>query len=429
MGLGKTYQALSFLALHPEMRPAVIVCPASLKYNWQREAWQHARLDAEVLDGTRPVHTPGNLWIINYDIMQYWVPWLITQKPVLAILDEFQKIKNRAAKRTVACTHLGQAAEAVMGLSGTPILSKPVEFYPILHLVAPQVFPSFHKYAFTYCDPKRGFKNHWDFNGASNIPQLRGLLAPIMLRRLKEDVLPELPRKARTVIPVRIDNAKEYAKAENEFIEWLAEAKGTEAAKRARGAEALVKLGALKRLAAEGKRKAVLEWLMDWREATGQKIVVFAVHRSITEWLHKALPGSVLINGDTNNRARQEAVDKFQRDGDKCPWFVGNLEAAGVGLTLTAASTTAFVEIGWVPTAHEQAEDRVLRIGQKAASVNAYYFVGRGTVEERVMRVLEAKADVVGQVLDGVARVVQTTVMQELLQSRGKGKGQTRKAG
>lgn len=419
MGLGKTYQTIAYLQLHPEIRPAVIICPASLKYNWQREFDKHADMDAEVLEGTRPGRLSGKLWIINYDILGAWMPKLLAAGVQCAVLDECHRVKNRKAKRTQAAKVLTRVCPHVIGLSGTPIVNGPVEFFPILQMVAPKDFKSFTDYAFRYCGPKQGFGGHWDFRGASNLAELHRRISPYMLRRSKAEVLPELPKKTRTVIPVKIP-MKEYNRARDLFIDWLTENKGAEAAKRARGAEALVKLGQLKQLAAWGKLKAIKEWVADWREdAPDQKLVVFAVHKSVVAALVAAFPEAVVITGDVGLKARQKIVDRFQNDPN-CWLFVGNIRAAGEGITLTASSTVAMVEVGWTPAEHDQAEDRVLRIGQTAAHVDAYYFVAKGTVEEQIMELIDAKRDVVGKVLDGVraGMAVSTKVIEGLLSQR-----------
>lgn len=416
MGLGKTYQALSYLKLHPQVRPCVIVCPASLKYNWERELWTHARLDATVAEGRQPSQLDGNIWILNYDILPFWLTWLLTQNVQIVIIDECHKIKNREAQRTVACRTLVEQCPQVIGLSGTPITNGPVEFFPILNMIDPVEFPSFTDYAFAYCNP-RFWRGQMRFNGASNLEELRVRIAPYILRRMKSEVLTELPRTTRTIIPVEIPR-KEYEHAKNEFIAWLTEVKGKDAAKRAKGAEAIVKLGQLKQLAARLKLPMIQEWVGDWREQTKQKLVIFGIHKRMIAELVTAFPASVVVTGSVSNHKRQIAVDQFQTD-PKIPFFIGNLQAAGEGITLTAASTTAHTELGWVPAAHDQADDRVNRIGQIARHVDAYYFVARDTVEEKGLKLLDIKRRVVGRVLDGVEiQKVQFQLIADLLKGR-----------
>lgn len=420
MGLGKTFQAIAALALNPHLRPAVIACPATLKYNWQKEFWAHARMEAEVAEGTRPgAGLDGDVWILNYDILEKWLPWLLERKPRVLILDECQRVKNRGAKRTRATVKLAKRAKRVLALSGTPIENGPVEFFPVLNMVAPDVFPSFVDYAFKFCAPKRGFRGHWNFGGASNLPELRERIAPFFLRRTKREVLPDLPAKTRTVLPVRVD-MREYNRAKKDFLQYIGEAKGPDAVRRARRAAGMVKIEELRRLAARAKMKTVLEWIRDFRaDNPGRKLVVFGVHRSVIGELHAAYPDAAVVTGAVTGVARQRAVDRFQTD-PKCGIFLGNLAAAAEGITLTAASTTLTIELLWNPAKHDQAEDRVHRIGQTAGHVDAYYLIAKGTIEEYLWDVVESKRGVVGRVLDGDGAVdaIQTRVIEKLLNER-----------
>jgi len=155
MGTGKTYQTIIHLALHPTHRPAIIICPATIKLNWQRELWRHARLESQVLDGrTSANKAHGNIWIINYDILHYWLPWLLDRKARIIIPDECQRLINRASKRSRAFSTLAENCPHIIGLSGTPIINRPIEFFPILHAIAPKTFPSYTQYAFRFCNPR-----------------------------------------------------------------------------------------------------------------------------------------------------------------------------------------------------------------------------------------------------------------------------------
>jgi SWI/SNF-related matrix-associated actin-dependent regulator of chromatin subfamily A-like protein 1 len=401
MGLGKSFQTIAWLALHPEALPAVVVCPATLKYGWQREFWTHARMEAEVAEGRRVDPLDGKIWILNYDILPFWLGWLKSKGLKTLVLDEVQKCKNRQAKRTRACKSLAPRCQNVIGLSGTPITNGPVEFFPILNMIAPDKFPSFTDYAFRFCNPKPGFGGHWDFRGASNLEELHELVAPYMIRRLKSEVLPDLPPVTRTVIPIKID-LREYMRAKQHFVEWLLETEGGEAVKRADKAQVLVQMGKLKRLAGVGKLPAVIEWVKDWLEdRPGEKLVVFGIHKSVIAMLEMSFPKiSVSVTGDVGLRARQQAVDRFQSD-PSCLLFFGNIRAAGEGLTLVESSTTATVELDWVPASHDQAEARVARIGQKSKHVDAFYFIAKGTIEEKIWDIQNAKRGVVGEILDG----------------------------
>ena len=422
MGLGKTLEAIGWISIHPEKSPVVVICPAAVKYQWQRQLQEHAGLDSEVLEGSKPYPPTKKIVIINYDILSsdsLWpngrrekgarpiFPWVETLRgmaPQVVILDELHYIKNRSALRTRACVQLCRKIRHVIAASGTPIEKCPVEFFPVLNLIDPLQFGSFMKYAFRYCNPQMGFRGHWNFQGADNLEELHQVVSTWMIRRMKIDVATELPPKIRTVLPVDISNRKIYNRAETDFLKWLEERHGEEAALRAAGAVGLTRLGQLKQIAAQGKLSALQSWIGDFLEESGDddKLVVFCVHRKILAALRKFFPKSVSLLGGTPTGKRMEILKQFQTD-PKCRVFFGQLRAAGVGLDglHKAASNVLFAELGWNFSEHEQAEDRCLRIGQDATAVNVYYLIGRGTVEEDILEMIQGKHDVCNQVLNG----------------------------
>jgi len=420
MGLGKTYEALAWIALHPDIRRVVIVCPSSIKYQWKQQARHHAGLRAQVLEGVTPYTPSHNIVIINYSILAHaewpggrgrgarpkfpWVERLLQQGPQAVILDEFHYIKNTRALRTKACIQLCRKVPHLISCSGTPIEKSPVEFYPILNLTAPTDFPSFWQYAFQYCDPKRGWRGRgWDFSGASNLEELHQKVQPWMIRRMKCEVAKELPPKIRSVIPVPITNPQEYHHAEEDFLDWAEAHLGKAAAKRASNAIALTRLGKLKQIAAQGKLQALNAWIKDFLDTDG-KLIVFGVHHSILNSLHQMFPLAATVSGKVPPKHRPAQVARFIQN-PKCRIFLGQIKAAGIGLDglHQAASSVLFAELAWNPSDHEQAEDRALRIGQHASSVNVYYMVGKHTIEEDLLNILQHKHHVCKQVLDGQA--------------------------
>lgn len=401
MGLGKTIQALAWLQLHPEKRPAVIICPASLKLNWKKEAKTWLKdPDIHILSGKRPYSIPyKDILIINYDILADWVEKLKTMNPQVLIADECHLVKNNKTKRTKAIKKLAKTIPHIICLSGTPIVNRPIELYNAITLVDSTVVPSYWHYAQRYCGARHnGFG--WDFTGASNTEELHEILtSTIMIRRTKKEVLQELPDKIYTIIPVELDNHNEYTYAENDFISWIAENKGEKAAEKAGNAETLAKIETLKQIAVRGKLKQAVEWIKNFLE-TNEKLIVFAVHKFVIDTLMKEFKDTaVKVDGSVTGKKRQEAVDRFQTDGT-VRLFVGNIQAAGVGLTLTAASSVAFLELPWTPGELTQAEDRCHRIGQKNV-VNVYYLLGTETIEEKIARMLDSKRKVLDAVLDG----------------------------
>lgn len=401
MGLGKTAQALAWLQLHPEARPAVVVVPASLKINWEREAqgWMETP-NTQILSGTKST-TPiiGDIIIINYDILPAWLRVLQGIRPKVLITDEAHYYKNKTAKRTKAVQALAKGIPHIIALSGTPIVNRPIEFYNALKLVDDEgMFGSFWNFVMRYCGAKHnGFG--WDFNGASNTKELHEKTKTMMLRRLKKDVLTDLPDKTRSFLPLELSNTKEYRKAEKDFIQWVRETKGDSAARRAKSAEALARIEALKQLSVKGKMGQAIEWIKDFVEVDG-KLVVFTTHTATIDTLMQEFTDvAVRVDGSVAGEDREKAVQRFQND-ETCRLFVGNIRAAGVGLTLTAASNVAILELPWTPGDLVQAEDRCHRIGQKNA-VNIHYLLASGTIEENIARMLDNKRQILDAVLDG----------------------------
>ena len=426
MGLGKTLQALGWLQLRKDIAlPAIVVCPASLKLNWAREALKFTELEPVLISGRKKTFTtmPGgnrqDLYIINYDILHEKkecldckgtgkthglkckkcngkgsVPGLDSVIKSLniktAIFDEVHYCKSNGTGRTVAGMELSELADYVITLSGTPIVNRPIEFYNGIMMTNPKILPTWWQYTKRYCDRKHtGFG--WDVSGSSNTEELhQKLTRSIMIRRLKKDVLPQLPSKIRTVVPIEI-NLKKYeeviAQAKKELE--IAEAK----------AQHLVIIEKAKQAVVELKMKLALEWIQDFLD-NGQKLVVFAEHQKVINQVYEHFGSrAVRVYGGTSQKERQAAVDRFQTD-DKCDLFIGS-KSAKEGLTLTAASSTCFLELWWECSSHLQAEDRVHRIGQEAESVTAYYLLAANTIEEIIMELLEQKSRVVNQVLDG----------------------------
>lgn len=403
MGLGKTAQALAWLQLHPKKRPVVIVVPASLKLNWMREIkmWMTDPGAVEILNSTKPYSITGEILIINYDILTHWVKDLIQLEPSVIISDEIHYCKTNRAKRTKAIKKLAKHTDHFIGLSGTPIVNRPIEFYNAIQMINPSMFPNWKYFTHRYCDAKHnGFG--WDYSGASNTEELhQRLVSTIMIRRKKEDVLQDLPPKIYSFLPIELSNREEYYTAEQDFIKFIRQRKGAEAAERASNAAALAEIEGLKQLAVRGKMKQAVEWITNFLESD-QKLVVFATHKFVIQELMQEFKNiAVKVDGSVSGSNRQLAVDNFQ-DEAETRLFIGNIKAAGIGITLTAASSVAFLEFPWDPGTLVQAEDRCHRIGQKD-SVNVYYLLAENTIEERIATLLDSKRMVLDAVLDGRA--------------------------
>lgn len=402
MGLGKTIQALAYLQLHPEKRPAIIVCPASLKLNWKKEIDEGMSTPEviQILEGkTINKKIEGSILIINYDILDAWNEHLKALHPMVIIADECHYFKNNKSLRTKAIKKLAKGVPHFLALSGTPIVNRPIEIYNAVKIIDPYLMPNFFSYAKEFCGAKHnGFG--WDFGGATNIEKLHKLLTEsLMIRRKKKDVLKDLPDKVRSFIPIELKNRSEYNEVKNNFIDFIKQTKGEEAAEKVSNAETLVQIEYLKQAAVNGKMDSVIEWVADFLN-TGEKLIVFATHKTAIDRLMEEFKNkAVKIDGSVSTVNRNKAVELFQNN-DSIRLFIGNIKAAGVGLTLTAASNVAFIELPWTPGDLVQAEDRCHRIGQKN-SVSIYYLLAERTIEEEIATLLDSKRKVLDAVIDG----------------------------
>lgn len=402
MGLGKTIQALAYLRVHPELRPALVVCPAGLKLNWQEEAkvW-FGEGDIRIIDRFNTTLGPG-LNICSYaGVVKYGQQWLDTSlmPAQILIVDEAHSIKDASTKRTKALKAVAAYIPRVVGLTGTPIVNRPGEIFPILNFIRPDLFPSWPLFMKTYGITKLG---RWRKKGKNcgNPQLLRAHLQPFMLRRLKKDVLPELPDKARYVVPLELDNPFEYQEATMDIVQWIKENEGPEKAARAARASAIVKIEKLKQIALRGKLQAATDWIENFL-TSGQKLVVFATHNDVISHLKMHFGDcAVTLTGKHQVRQRHLAVQRFQTD-PTCTLFLANLRAGGVGHSLTAAADTAFIELGWTPGDHDQAEDRPNRIGQKATKLAAWYLIAAKTLEKWIAEIIDTKRAEIKQILDG----------------------------
>lgn len=406
MGLGKSLQALSFMARWKSY-PTIIVCPASLKWNWEREIATHLNLSCEILEGRKPprvnrsrVQTP-NIVIINYDILKNWVPWLLSLKPKLVIFDEAHYCGNVRTQRTKAMRALTKGVEQIIGLTGTPLINRPAELWPILNLIRGDLYPHFRPFADAYCAPKLTPWG-WQFKGATNLLQLHAELREhLMVRRMKAKVLKDLPKNRQIIVPLHLKDRKQYDLAQTDFLHWVARQKGISTAKRVRGAEAMAKWTYLTQLAAELKLDQVYEWIDNFLQSSDEKLVVFGIHHAILKPLHhRYLHTSVLINGSVPGKERQRRVDQIQTN-PKVRLLFGNIDAAGVGLNITIPNTVLFVEIPFTPADISQAIARVNRIGQ-TQDTTSYFLVAQDTIEEKLLRLVRRKQQITESAIDGL---------------------------
>lgn len=405
MGLGKTFQSLKVMQRNKRtMLPAVVICPAPLKWNWSDEAAKHIGMAAEVLEGTKPQQQnwrSHNLLIINYEILGPWMEFLQELNPQLIIMDEVHRIKSRSAQCTKHCQELCKGVPNIFALSGTPLTNEPSELFTTLNILWPKEFNSFWTFAqrYTHAEMKRW---GWQFKGAKNLPELHERLLNLgMLRRRKVDVLKELPGRTVTVLPQPLSKPKmkEYQKAQNDFINWLSK-RSKHKAHKAMKAQRLVKIGYLRRLAAELKLPDVIKWVDNYLEESDEKLLIFGIHRDILGPLFKRYSSrSVLIDGQVTGKQRHTRVLEFRKRADK-QIAICNIRAGGVGINMPEATNVLFVELPWTPADLDQAISRAHRMGQ-TRGVMVHILVAQNTIEERLCQVLQDKQSIADAVLDG----------------------------
>ena len=408
MGLGKTVQALAWLALNPSARPAVIACPSSMKLHWRRLARVWSRVDkCIILQGRSPYKIPeGSIIIVNYDILDDWIPALLKLSPKVFIPDECHKLKNPKAKRTKASRRLAKRTAHIIAISGTPIQNKPGEFFSIINMVNKMLFPSQWDFRERFCGLKHnGFG--WVDTRPTNTKELHSILTrTIMIRRLKKNVLKELPPKQRIAIPLEINKTK-YNKAMEDLTTWLKENPDN-------NAEAMVRIGKTKLAVVKAKLPAVIDWVDGFLEKDN-KLIVYAYHKEIIDALMQHYGRkAVKVDGSVRLNDRQRAINAFANKKD-VKLFIANIEAGeGLDGLQGACSATCTIEFRWSPGVHVQAEDRVHRDGQESDSVNSYYLVVEDTIEETIAALIDRKARTLSELLDG-KEVNENELITELL--------------
>ncbi|MBF86325.1 MAG: hypothetical protein CL489_17865 [Acidobacteria bacterium] len=413
MGLGKTVQSLAAVQ-GANAYPMLVVCPASLKMNWEREArmWLPGKT-VHIVDNQVGVKN-ADVVIVNYDILSKQKVPLKAARFQSLVFDESHYAKSRDAQRTKALKEIAAEIPAdglVLALTGTPVLSRPLELVSQLEILDRLIdFGGAWNFKQTYCAAKHNGYG-WDFKGSSNADELNELLRrTCYVRRQKADVLTELPAKGRYTAEVELSHKAmaTYRAVENDTMVWL-----SENGQQRERMDVLAKITTLKRLAGEGKIEAACEWIDTFLDSTDRKLVVFAHHQVVVDTLAERY-GGLRVAGKDSSETRQAAVDTFQGDPD-ARVIVLNMKAGGVGLTLTAASDVLFVEQGWTPAEHDQAEDRCHRIGQDE-HVSAWYLLAEGTIDDDIYALIAKKRLVVDAVTDGDDDV-QDSILNDLVKT------------
>lgn len=412
MGLGKTRQSIVALTAACPAGPYLIVCPASVKLNWQREI-EMARpgSNTHVVGPAAPPDAGFTGWvIINYDLLKKHVDALRAFNFPGLVFDEAHYLKNHRAQRSRFSRQLlpdTGPAPVVHVLTGTPLTNRPRDLFALLQLVQHPLGRSFLAFAKRYCDGHKNDYGYWETGGASHIEELSVQLQGIMLRRRKSDVL-DLPPKLRTWIDT--DVPEDIRDEINSIAEHLL----NEDTRTERGNRNIGLISRARRKLAVAKAPHTVEYVQGAIDQ-GAKVVLFSHSRHAIRRMAKAFADvAVTVTGEVPANKRQALVDQFQND-DSTRLFIGQIHAAGVGINLTAANLVVFNDLDWVPASHWQAEDRAHRIGQ-TDTVNVTYMVASGTLEEFVRSVLERKAMLIDDVVEGraIADDADSDVMEEL---------------
>lgn len=437
-GLGKTLQAIcSVVKAHKEAQvygesfPALVICPAALKVNWQREFKKFAGLNAIILDDHNrdswhrfyelkkgDGESIANVFITNYEsLKKFFVSTIkdharMTLRSIVfderiklfktVIIDESHKCKSGKTQQSKFVEGICKGKRWVFALTGTPVVNNNTDLIQQLKILGRlDDFGGYRQFVGRYCDgPKQ----------SSNMRELHYRLHTCcFFRREKSKVLTQLPDKMRQYITCDITNRKEYDDAEDNFLKYLRQYKHADDDRIARAmrGEVMVRMGILKEIAARGKVKAVSEFIHDVIDG-GEKLVIFAFLRDVVDALLHEFPDAVKVTGSDDTRAKQNAVDRFQNDPE-CRLIILNYRSGGTGLTLTASSRVGFIEFPWTYSDCEQAEDRCHRNGQKNA-VNCYYFFGDRTIDRYMYDVIQTKKNIANEVTGTTTQIAEDVV-------------------
>lgn len=416
MGLGKTTQSIAAIDVAKSF-PCLVICPSSLKINWQRE-WETVTnkkailLNDRIRNNFHKYYEAGlaQVFIVNYESLKKFFVESINKpddKPLRlnhivfnskrdffksVIIDESHRVKSPKTQQTKFTKGICEKKEYVLALTGTPVVNKPLDLVAQLGIIdRMQEFGGYNHFTKRYCSGK---------NEASNLKELNYKLnLNCYYSRKKSEVLTDLPAKMRQVVYCQIDadHLHEYNAAEDDLASYLAQFKNytAEQIDKAMRGEVMVRVTKLKNIAARGKLNDVYSFIDDVLES-GEKLVVFGHLKEVIGRLKDRYPDARMITGETSINDRQQAVDDFQTKKD-VQLILCSIFAAGVGITLTASSRVAFVEQGWTAAIHDQCEDRCHRIGQHD-SVQCTYFLGKGTIDEDIYDIIQKKRHIGGTV-------------------------------
>ena len=399
MGLGKTTSTI-IAALESNSKKVLIICPATLKINWKREIENYSDKSIYIAE-SKNFSTEADFVIINYDIIKnFHDPKKKNESQVLAsnfdlvIIDEAHYIKNGTAQRTKLINDIVKNTERLWLLTGTPMTSRPIDYFNLLSIIDSPVAKNWLAYAVRNCQGYQfnvGGRKIWNVTGASNLEELRDRTLGLTLRRLKENVL-DLPDKIITPVYLRL-KSKLYENVMGEYYDWYD--KNPDESKSL--TVQFSKLTKIRQIIADEKTQQTIELAENILEQD-KKVIIFC---NFTDSLNKIAEhfgkSAVKLDGSMSKPNRQNSVDQFQ-ENPKVKVFVGNIKAAGVGITLTAAEAVIMNDLSFLPSDHAQAEDRAYRYGQKN-NVLVYYPIFENTIEGIIYDILNNKKQVIATVM------------------------------
>ena len=414
MGLGKTTSTI-ISAIETGAKKILIVCPASLKINWQREIENYSDRTIYIAEGKK-FSSESDFVIINYDILKNFhdpkkgdESTVLNAKFDLVIMDEAHMISNPQAQRTKIVNDICDKVERVWLLTGTPMTSRPMNYYNLLSLVESPVAANWMAYARRYCNGFQfnvGKRKVWNVTGASNLDELRERTQSHILRRLKDEVL-DLPDKIISPVYLRL-KSKEYEELMGEYFNWY----DNNSEESSSLTIQFGKLMKVRKIIAEEKVKHTIELAENIIEQ-GKKVIIFTNFTDALRTIYNHFgKQAVYLDGSCTKPHRQKSVDDFQ-ENDKIKVFVGNLKAAGVGITLTSAEAVIMNDLSFVPAEHAQAEDRSHRIGQKN-STSVYYPLFENTIEGVIYDILNRKKKIISTVM-GDDMMEDASTIEEML--------------
>jgi SWI/SNF-related matrix-associated actin-dependent regulator 1 of chromatin subfamily A len=399
MGLGKTTSTI-IASLECGAKKVLIICPATLKINWKREIENYSKKSIYIAEG-KNFDPNYDFVIINYDIIKNFhdtkrkdESQIISANFDLVIVDEAHYIKNAQAQRTKLINDIVKKVDRIWLLTGTPMTSRPIDYYNLLSLVDSPVAKNWMAYVIRYCSGYQfrvGPRKVWNVMGASNLEELRDRTSNLTLRRLKEDVL-DLPDKIITPIYLRL-KSKEYEEVMGEYYNWYE--KNPEESKSL--TVQFTKLTKVRQIIADEKITQTIELAENIIEQDKKVIIFCNFTNSLNKILEHFGKTAVKLDGSMSKTERQFSVDQFQ-ENEKIKVFVGNIKAAGVGITLTSAEAVIMNDLSFLPSDHSQAEDRAYRYGQKS-NVLVYYPIFENTIEGIIYDILNKKKQVISTVL------------------------------